>query len=61
MFKIWRLSKPIVFQEVGKNCFVVIFNTNTDKQKIEEGRPWLFNNNLFILKPFEVDLQLGKM
>lgn len=29
--KIWWLSKPAVFIEVGKNIFIVTFDTETDK------------------------------
>ncbi|XP_041009439.1 uncharacterized protein LOC121253498 [Juglans microcarpa x Juglans regia] len=61
MSKIWCLSKPTVFQVVGKNCFVVVFNNHADKLKVEGGRPWLFDNNLFILKAFEGDLHPGKI
>lgn len=49
MAKVWRLSKQAMFQEVGSNVFVIAFNTHADKVKVMEGRPWLFDNHLFIL------------
>lgn len=41
--KIWSLSKLTVLREVGRNMFVVIFATHANKQRIEDGRPWLFD------------------
>ncbi|XP_018821372.1 uncharacterized protein LOC108991470 isoform X2 [Juglans regia] len=59
MAKIWKLSRPAVFQEVGANLFVIIFNTQEDKQKIEKGKPWMFDSSLFILQKFSGDFQPG--
>ncbi|KAF5447877.1 hypothetical protein F2P56_033394, partial [Juglans regia] len=59
MAKIWKLSRPALFQEVGANLFVIIFNTHEDKQKIEKGKLWMFDNCLFILKKFPGDIQPG--
>ncbi|XP_040994343.1 uncharacterized protein LOC121240886 [Juglans microcarpa x Juglans regia] len=56
MAKIWRLSKPATFMEVGANLF-----THANKQKVEEVRPWLFDNRLFIIRKFDGVSQSGKM
>lgn len=31
MGKIWRISKPAIFSEVGSNIFIVTFATKIDK------------------------------
>lgn len=36
--KIWRICKPIVFKEAGKNMFVVTFATEIDKQRVINGK-----------------------
>ncbi|XP_041025325.1 uncharacterized protein LOC121265703 [Juglans microcarpa x Juglans regia] len=54
MGKIWRISKPAEFREVGDNKFVITFQSLNDKRRVLDGRPWLFDNHLFALKAFEV-------
>lgn len=53
MNRIWRISKPATFKAVGKNIFTITFATKTNKQKVFDGRPWLFNNHLLILKQLD--------
>ncbi|XP_042944620.1 uncharacterized protein LOC122278503 [Carya illinoinensis] len=61
MGKIWRISKRVVFQEVGKNVFVITFAYHADRQRILAGKPWLFANVLFLIMPYNGNLQPGKM
>lgn len=53
MAKVWRLSKHTVFQEVGSNMFTMTFATHADKKRIEDGRPWFFDNNMFVNNSFD--------
>lgn len=53
MGKIWRLSSKVVFKEVGANVFIVSFVNLVDKNRVEQGRPWLFDNNIFVLEQFD--------
>lgn len=53
MDKIWRLSAMAVFKEVGHNVFTISFANTADKTRVETGRPWLFDNNLFVLLEFD--------
>lgn len=53
MTRIWRVSCPAKFQGVGRNLFVITFGTKEDKIRILEGRPWLFDSHLFVLKVFD--------
>lgn len=57
MGKIWRISKPEVIHEVEKNMFTITFDTESDKLRVLDGRPWLFDNHLFILKQLDSLLQ----
>lgn len=61
MARIWRISKRPIFQEVDINIFVVTFATHADKQKILEGKPWLFDNVLFLLLPYDGIMQPGQI
>lgn len=42
--KVWKLkmSKPVVFHEFGPNVFVTLA-IHANKQRVMEGRPWLFD------------------
>lgn len=51
--KIWRVSKPFQFQEVSPNLFVITFENETDMERVLTGSPWLFDNNIFVLRAFD--------
>ncbi|XP_042962419.1 uncharacterized protein LOC122296681 [Carya illinoinensis] len=53
MAKVWRISKAAIFTEVSTNIFVVTFETQADKLRVSEGRPWLFDSHLIALKMFD--------
>ncbi|KAF5462220.1 hypothetical protein F2P56_018246 [Juglans regia] len=61
MGKIWRISKRASFLEVEKNVFIITFANHADRQRVLEGKPWLFENYLFILKAYEGGLQPDKL
>lgn len=52
MAKIWRLSAKALFREVGPNVFHFLFAMHADKQRVEDGRPWFFDNNLFVIESY---------
>lgn len=60
MGKIWRLSKPDSLKEVGRNTFIVTSATDADKQRVVEGKLWLFDNNLFVPKNLDGYSQITK-
>lgn len=51
MAKIWHINLKAVFYEVGSNIFIISFSIHVDKYHVEEGKPWLFENNLFAIEP----------
>ncbi|XP_042954547.1 uncharacterized protein At4g02000-like [Carya illinoinensis] len=53
MARVWRLSKPAIFKDLGSNSFVISFATHVDKERVMDGRLWLFDNQLFTLKLFD--------
>ncbi|XP_042983285.1 uncharacterized protein LOC122312689 [Carya illinoinensis] len=61
MKKVWRISRPAKFQEVGTNVFTISFANIADKQRVWSGRPWLFDYHLFVLKPLDENIPPQKM
>lgn len=55
--KIWRINKPAIIHKVGKYCFTITFDYESNKLRVLDGRPWLFDNYLFILRPLDGLLQ----
>lgn len=53
MAKVWRISQPASFREVRPNVFVITFASQTDKWKVWEGKPWLFDNCLIVLNLYD--------
>ncbi|XP_042964509.1 uncharacterized protein LOC122298706 [Carya illinoinensis] len=66
--KIWRISRRAKFLEVCPNTFVITFANLADKIRVWEGRPWLFDNHLLVMKlydglrpPHKMDFSQKKM
>lgn len=57
MGKVRRTSKRATFRHLGRNLFAIIFETETDKQRVMDGRLCLFDNNLFVLNQLDGLLQ----
>ncbi|XP_042941294.1 uncharacterized protein LOC122275977 [Carya illinoinensis] len=53
MNNIWRLAGSFTFHDILPNLFVVTFDNQKDKQRVLDGKPWLFDNQLLLLKPFD--------
>ncbi|XP_042958006.1 uncharacterized protein LOC122293492 [Carya illinoinensis] len=51
--KVWRISKQAQFTEVSPNIFAIVLDNIANKQKVWSGRPWLFDNQLLVLKEFD--------
>lgn len=58
MEKIWHLSKLAAYTKVEKNMFIVTFATEIYKQRVVNGKPWLFDSHLFALQNLEGACQL---
>lgn len=53
-------QKISYFQRGWENTFTITFATNADKQKLLDGRLYLFDNNLFALQALDSSIQLAK-
>ncbi|XP_042972825.1 uncharacterized protein LOC122304632 [Carya illinoinensis] len=61
MARIWRIGKKASFQEVGKNTYVITFGTHADLQRVLEGKPWFFDNAMFLLMLYDGKMKPGKI
>lgn len=53
MVKLWKLDGDVRFSELGDNLFLLEFSVERDKQRVKAGRPWLFDQDLFVLVDFD--------
>jgi hypothetical protein len=49
----WKRLGSLSFKVLGENVFLVEFTNAGDKKLILEGRPWVFEGNLFIIEDFD--------
>jgi hypothetical protein len=53
LIKAWRPSGHLSFKVLGENLFLLEFENEWDKSRVLEGRPWIFEGNLFSVKDFD--------
>lgn len=61
MSKVLRISKPALFHDYGPNMYTITFATHADKQRVLEGKLWLFDNSVLVLKAFNGFTQSSKI
>jgi hypothetical protein len=49
----WKLSKAPNFKVLGDNLILIEFEHAKDKKRVLEGRPWVFEGNLFLVEDFD--------
>jgi hypothetical protein len=49
----WRPLGKISFTVLGENLFLLEFQYECDKIRVLEGRPWIFEKNLFVIEEFD--------
>jgi hypothetical protein len=49
----WKMWGKLSFKILGENTFLIEFEDPRDKVKVLAGRPWAFENNLFIIEDFD--------
>ncbi|XP_042952130.1 uncharacterized protein At4g02000-like [Carya illinoinensis] len=59
--KVWRISRRAQFTEVSLNIFTLVFDNVDDKMRVWAGRPWLFDNQLLVLKEYVGDTPLKQV
>jgi hypothetical protein len=48
----WKPSGTTIFKTLGHNLFLVEFENVWDKSRVLEGRPWIFEGNLFSVEDY---------
>lgn len=61
MMKVWHVGKPVIFKEINPNILVITFANTRVKDRVLEGRPGLFDNNLLVLNQFDGVTQSSKL
>lgn len=49
----WKPSGSLSFKVLGDNLFLLDFEHEWDKLRVLEGRPWVFEGNLFSIEDFD--------
>jgi hypothetical protein len=49
----WRLEGSIAFKVLGDNLFLIEFVDPKDKERVLDGRPWVFEGGLFLVEDFD--------
>lgn len=52
MIRVWAVTKRLIIRMIGPDLFVFQFFHWRNKDKVMEGRPWCFENQLLILNEF---------
>jgi hypothetical protein len=53
MSRLWKTVETVTFKEIQDNLWLLEFSNREDKGRVLEGRPWLFDRSLLVLK--EID------
>ncbi|XP_062166157.1 uncharacterized protein LOC133872604 [Alnus glutinosa] len=59
MARLWRMEGEVVFKELYDNIWLLEFSTTSDKKRVQEGSPWLFDRSVLVLK--EVDENISPL
>jgi hypothetical protein len=51
--KWWKPEENFSFKILGDNLFLVEFEKFSDKKRVLEGRPWVFEGSLFLVEDFD--------
>lgn len=49
----WKLYGNMSFKVLGDNLFLIEFTNIRDKERVLDGRPWVFEGNLFLVEDFD--------
>jgi hypothetical protein len=55
----WRLTGTFTFKIMGGNLFLIEFELARNKARVLVGRPWVFEDNLFLVEDFDGRTSLG--
>jgi hypothetical protein len=49
----WKLVENLSFKILGENLFLIDFESPRDKERVLKGRPWVFEESLFLIEDFD--------
>lgn len=49
----WKPAGTLTFKVLGENFFLVEFGHAADKERVLEGRPWVFEGSLFLVEDYD--------
>lgn len=49
----WKITGLFSFKVLGENLFLVEFEYSWDKDRLIEGKPWVFEGSLFSIEEFD--------
>jgi hypothetical protein len=61
MSRLWRTVESVKFKELHDNVWLLEFGNESDKRRIKEGRPWIFDRNVLVLKEIDENVPLSQM
>jgi hypothetical protein len=56
MARLWKTRGDVAFKELDVNLWLIEFSNGDDKRRVLEGRPWLFDRNILVLKEVVEDV-----
>jgi hypothetical protein len=57
----WKTADNIVFKELDENLWLREFLNEGDNRRVLDGRPWLFDRSVLVLKEIEVSIPPTQM
>jgi len=61
MARLWKRAVNVLFKELHENIWLIEFSTEADKRRVMEGRPWLFDKSVLVLKEVVESIPLVQM
>jgi len=61
MSRLWKTVEAVAFKEIQDNLWLLEFSNREDKRRVLEGRPWLFDRSLLVLKEIDEDIPPSHM
>jgi len=56
MARLWKMEGEVIFKELFDNTWLLEFSVVTDKKRVQEGTPWLFDRSVLVLKEVEENI-----
>lgn len=57
---LWSFIGPMKIRELGTNLYQFVFDSQRDKDSIQQGKAWTFDSQFLILKPWSEELNFQK-